>query len=575
MNSTSALGRSLNQGNVAILAGKRNEESYGALNLVDLRLGYELPWSAARLALQFDIFNLFNLNTITNAQTLSGSVYGRVLEFITPANLPLRCESSFLKSDAVMRPLPALIRLLLAAGLAGCSSHVPDPPAPTTTIASMPDFWVGNQGSRFPRSLRGAERGRPGELDTALLPAMRNHGIDMWIVLDRENNVEPLHGELGGRIRRRPGRVHLLRQWRDEAGEDLLQLARAAGDVGDYAGLRRKAVLRLQQGRLAPLLREALRKRNPRKIGVNTSATLPEADGLTVGLRDFLVDTIGPEFASVIVSAELLVRDYRTNRTPLETKLYTELLDWSSRWMCEALSSEHIMPGKTTAEDIAWWLEDRALAAGLTGSGTPRVVRRGELLPLNAPIAHRTRRHHQHRRRTGLSGLRDRHQARGLRAKPGETEPPASIAKAWRDTLAIGELYQSQMRPGPSVTKCWEGLRVETEKRGYATAYPDAGGRAAVATAAEVGIYGHSVGNVAHDIGARIARISPSRMATAFATRCGRGSGCRWNSTSARLFRNGRQDLVCQVRGNRTDRGQWRAVADSHSRQAARGHRQR
>ena len=84
VNSTSALGRSLNQGNVAILAGKRNEESYGALNLVDLRLGYELPWSAARVALQFDVFNLLNLNAITNAQTLSGSAYGRVLEFIPP-----------------------------------------------------------------------------------------------------------------------------------------------------------------------------------------------------------------------------------------------------------------------------------------------------------------------------------------------------------------------------------------------------------------------------------------------------------------------------------------------------------
>ena len=27
---------------------------------------------------------------------------------------------------------------------------------------------------------------------------MRNHGVDMWIVLDRENNSDPLHIELGG-----------------------------------------------------------------------------------------------------------------------------------------------------------------------------------------------------------------------------------------------------------------------------------------------------------------------------------------------------------------------------------------
>lgn len=35
------------------------------------------------------------------------------------------------------------------------------------------------------------------KLDRALLPAMRNHDIDMWIVLDRENNDDPLHAELG------------------------------------------------------------------------------------------------------------------------------------------------------------------------------------------------------------------------------------------------------------------------------------------------------------------------------------------------------------------------------------------
>lgn len=84
VNSTSALGRNLNQGNVAVLAGPRNKESYDSLHLLDVRAAYEVPWSAARLSLQFDVFNLFNINTITNAQTVSGAAYGRVIEFIPP-----------------------------------------------------------------------------------------------------------------------------------------------------------------------------------------------------------------------------------------------------------------------------------------------------------------------------------------------------------------------------------------------------------------------------------------------------------------------------------------------------------
>ena len=80
-----------------------------------------------------------------------------------------------------------------------------------------------------------------------------------------------------------------------------------------------------------------------------------------MGLKNFLVDTIGPDYADRIVSAELVVRDFRLNRTLLETKLYTELLEWSAMWMEEALSTANIVTGETTAEDVAWWLQDRAL----------------------------------------------------------------------------------------------------------------------------------------------------------------------------------------------------------------------
>ena len=49
----------------------------------------------------------------------------------------------------------------------------------------------------------------------------------------------------------------------------------------------------------------------------------------------------------------------------------------------------------------------------------------------------------------------------------------------------------------------------DIEKQGYAIAYPDAGGGAAATSKPEIGAYGHSVGNVAHDIGARIASDLP------------------------------------------------------------------
>jgi Xaa-Pro aminopeptidase len=406
-------------------------------------------------------------------------------------------------------PRLVLCWIVIAVTAAACGLGANDSRS-ASTASPMPDFCgteIVVPGSRERFAVKNAIVQE--KLDTALLPAMRNHGVDMWIVLDRENNVEPLHEELGGGFAGVRGAFIFY----DSGGARPEKLYYSSHEQPATSVITRvydeKKYYGYSKEGLTPLLRDAVRARNPKRIGVNTSSTLPEADGLTVGLRDFLLETIGPELASRLVSAELLVRDYRTNRTPLETRLYTQLLQWSARWMCEALSIDNITPGKTTAEDIAWWLEDRALALGLTGSGTPRVVRRGELLPLNAAIAIEGGDIISIDGGLDYLGFETDIKRAVYVAVEGESAPPAGLAKAWQDTLKIAALYQSHMKPKAIGHQVWEALRAETEKRGYATAYPDAGGRAAVDTVAEVGIYGHSVGNVAHDIGARIAQDLP------------------------------------------------------------------
>jgi Xaa-Pro aminopeptidase len=347
------------------------------------------------------------------------------------------------------------------------------------------------------------------KLDTALLPAMRAHGIDMWIVLDRENHPDPISESLGGGSGVRtafiffdngsdkPEKIYLSSH---ELGANTVVMK--VYDVKKFYGYSKEG--------LAPLLHDVIAQRKPKKIGVDESPTLPDADGLTVTLRDFLVQAAGPECASRIVSAELVVRDFRLHRTPLELASYKRLLEWSSRWMTEALSAENVHVGTTTAMDIGWWLKDRALQEHLTGGGTPRIVRQGDLLPLSDPTI---------TVQPGDiisidGGLRYLfYEADIKRAvyvlKPGETEPPASIQKAWNDTLKIAELYRSKMVPGAIGHVVWEDLAKEYTKMGYKIAYPDTGGRAASSTTPEVGIYGHSTGNSWHDIGARIATDWP------------------------------------------------------------------
>jgi Xaa-Pro aminopeptidase len=394
--------------------------------------------------------------------------------------------------------------ILAAAGLLAFSGHALAQKSPDIKIIQN-EYGVPGSAERFDLEAAIVRE----KLDTALLPAMRAHGIDMWLVLDRENHPDPISESLGGGSGVRtafmffdngsdkPEKIYLSSH---ELGANTVVMK--VYDVKKFYGYSKEGLM--------PLLRDAIAQRKPKKIGVDESITLPDADGLTVTLRDFLSQAAGAEYAKRIVSAELVLRDFRLHRTPLELASYKRLLEWTSLWMTEALSVENVHVGTTTAMDIGWWLKDKALQEHMTGEGTPRIVRQGDLLPLDDPSI---------TVQPGDiisidGGLKYLFYESDIKRavyilKPGETEPPASIQKAWNDTLKIAELYRSKMIPGSIGHVVWEDLAKVYSKEGYGVAYPDSGGRAATGTTPEVGIYGHSTGNSGHDIGARIATDWP------------------------------------------------------------------
>src|SRR5215469_6819069 len=165
------------------------------------------------------------------------------------------------------------------------------------------------------------------KVNTLLRPLMRKHEIDMWITLDREYNPDPFAAELGGQGGVRNAHIFF------DTGERLEKvfifshpprqdLAPRLYDKLIHYGYRPEG--------LRPYLADAVKSRNPRRIGLNMSATLPMADGLTVSLKRYLDEAIGPELASREISAELLQRDFRSTRTPQETEVYRRLVEWTA-----------------------------------------------------------------------------------------------------------------------------------------------------------------------------------------------------------------------------------------------------
>ncbi len=401
-----------------------------------------------------------------------------------------------------MRSTVVLLSGFLALALASCTPA----PSPAPDAPDGSDYGV-------PGAL---ERGRiktaivEEKLRTALLPAMRAHDIDMWIVLDRENHPDPLHEEIGGGF----AGVRSAYIFFDGGGTEPEKIYLGShvqpADTVIEQVYDEKVYYGYSAEGITPHLRAAVHDRDPERIGVNTSRTLPEADGLTVAFRDVLVEAIGPTYADRLVSAELLVRDFRNLRTPLETELYRQLTEWTARWETEGLTGPHVIPGQTTALDMAGWFEDMALALGMGSFQTVRVVREGDLLPrhaLDIPIEPGDIVAVD----AGLFYLQfesDMKRTAYVLA-PGETEPPESIRNAWAEAVQTSRLYSSKMIPGAIGHEIYEAIMAEAERDGYVRDTRTDPSVGIIGPEHEIALYGHSLGNDLHDIGARVAPDLP------------------------------------------------------------------
>lgn len=345
------------------------------------------------------------------------------------------------------------------------------------------------------------------KINTLLLPAMRAHDIDMWIVLDREYHPDPLSADIGGEGGVRNAAIFYdtgeqlekIYIFSHPAREDLVSLL--------YDQLIHYAY---RPEGLRPHLARIVTERSPRRIGLNMSPTLPMADGLTAELKGYLDDAIGPDLAAREVSAELLARDFRATRLPEETSLYRRLVAWTVAWEEEGLSRAAITPGTTTPDDVHWWWRERAKQLGLDISSflpglrvisggrdlptnaTDEPVRPGDVLSIDAGLS--------------MSGYHTDVKRMAYVLRPGETDAPESLKQAYRNALQVTDVLCQNMRPGKLGYQVWEQTTGWAASQGYAIGYAM---EPTSPRQPEVGVYCHSVGSSVHDIGARTSENNP------------------------------------------------------------------
>ncbi|MGE5360577.1 MAG: M24 family metallopeptidase [Bacteroidales bacterium] len=332
------------------------------------------------------------------------------------------------------------------------------------------------------------------KFELVLPQAMRENRIDMWIVAMKQNHPDPLLEDLGGAFIGATGYfvfsdrgARIEKAVFDIEGIDLV-------GSGGYDIVDPKVDLKT-----------FVRERDPKRIAVNTSDDIGAADGLTHTHYQLLVRMLGEPYASRLVSAEKLVSDFRSRRVASEVVAFGEAAHHARELAERALSHEVITPGRTTLEDVAWWLQDRLLERSLGSSfGQPSVyvsgpkgilatsdatiIQPGMLLHLDWGVC--------------LMNLCTDMKRTAYVLRNGETAAPAGIQHAWDQALKVRAIIRANLKPGLTGLQTLDMLNRKVSEAGFAIMKEF--NKPTANSTTEIVIGCHSTGNTGHGSGPSI-----------------------------------------------------------------------
>ncbi|MEZ4873905.1 MAG: M24 family metallopeptidase [Flavobacteriaceae bacterium] len=186
--------------------------------------------------------------------------------------------------------------------------------------------------------------------------------IDMWLVISREYNEDPVMKTMLPATWLNARRRTILVFYRNKEANTIEKLAVARYDVGEnITSAWDKEKQPDQWARLVEIIQE----KNPNTIGINYSEYFGIADGLVKTDYEELLEVLPENLESKVVSAEKLSIAWIETRTEKEMELYNQLVEITHHIIDEAFSTKVITPGKTTTEDVVWWMRQKVTDLGL------------------------------------------------------------------------------------------------------------------------------------------------------------------------------------------------------------------
>jgi len=323
-------------------------------------------------------------------------------------------------------------------------------------------------------------------LDNIVPQLMRREGIDMWLVINREYNEDPVYLSLVPRPTMSARRTSIL-IFHDLGPEKGIE--RLSGSYYGAEGWYKGTWVDKKKKQFESLA-EVIKAINPKKIGINTSENWAFGDGLTASLKVKLEKALGPELSSRFVSAENLCVGWLETRSPQEMSVYRHICGIAHDLIGQFFSNRVITPDVTTTEDVDWWFRQRITDLGLDTWFQPSisiqrdkreaakysdrtVIRRGDVLHCDVGITY--------------LGLCTDMQLQAYVCRIGETDAPEGLKEALRRANRLADVFMGEFIRGRSGTD----IVTSAMKKG------EAEGLRPLIYMHPIGIHGHGAGCVA------------------------------------------------------------------------------
>ena len=323
---------------------------------------------------------------------------------------------------------------------------------------------------------------------------MHEANIDMWLIISREYNEDPVMKTMLPATWLNARRRTMIVFYRDKKNNTLERLAIARYDIGKSI---KSAWQKEKQPDQWKALVDIIAERNPKTIGINYSAHFPLADGLVKTAHEELIKHVPDSLKARLVSAEKLAVGWIETRTQKEMELFKDLVKITHDIIDEAFSEKVIVPGVTTTDDIVWWMRQKVTDLGLETWFNPTVDIQRTDEALKSHIYSFTRREKEQVIQKGdllhcdfgitYIGLNTDCQQHAYVLHDDETEVPEFLRIAFKKGNRLQDILTSNMKKGRTGNQILKNSLQQAKQEGLIPS-----------------IYTHPLGKYGHSAGTTI-----------------------------------------------------------------------